>query len=105
MIEQLVEEGVLEVVTGDVKNLTFNGVYIGDLLSFVMSHAHKGDIWLTVQTHLNVLAIATLIELAAIIVVEDVSIDEETIKKAEEEHLVLLKTKLTAYQLAIYLHG
>lgn len=91
----------LQLLTNGDTNKEVSGVYIGDLLSFVMSHASEGDCWLTVQTHLNVIAIATLLELAAVIVVEDSEIEEETIIKANEEGIIVLKTNLTAYDLAI----
>jgi len=42
--------------------------YASDLLSDVMAHAGEGDIWVTVQAHQNIVAVATLAELSAVIV-------------------------------------
>lgn len=60
--------------TGIDKELT--GVYICDLLSWVMAHGSKGDAWITVQTHANIIAVATLLELSCIIVPEEVDVEE-----------------------------
>ncbi len=76
------------------------GVYICDLLSWVMSHAQKGDAWITVMTHSNVIAVASLLELGCIIVPEGIEIDEDTIVKADEENIPVLSCSLSAYQLA-----
>ncbi|WP_010251921.1 DRTGG domain-containing protein [Acetivibrio cellulolyticus] len=77
------------------------GVYIGDLLSWVMSHANKGDVWITVHTHLNIVAVALLVELACIVIPEGIQVEEATIKKANEEGIVILSSGKTAYQLAV----
>jgi hypothetical protein len=81
----------------------FTGIYIGDLLSLVMAKAKKGNIWLTVQTHLNVIAIATLLELACVIIVEGQIVEEAVISKAKEEGVILLSSDLSAYELALKL--
>lgn len=76
------------------------GVYICDLLSWVMSHGKKGDAWITVQTHSNIIAVAALLELGCVIIPEDIEVPEDTIKKAEEEGIALYQSGLNAYQLA-----
>lgn len=81
-----------------------NGVYIGDLLSLVMSRANKDNIWITIQTHLNIIAVASLIELSAIIVAEGMDIDSDTIEKAKVLDIPILRTSLSAYDLACKLN-
>ncbi|MTI68784.1 MAG: serine kinase [Firmicutes bacterium] len=100
-LSKVVDELNLEVIAGynDGKK-EVNGAYIGDLLSLVMSKAESNNLWLTIQTHLNVIAVATLVDVSAIIVVENMEIDEDTIKKADSVKVPLLKTKLSAYELA-----
>jgi len=78
-----------------------SGVYIGDLLSWVMSHANKGDVWITVHTHLNIVAVALLVETACILVPEGIEVEEATIKKANEEEIVILSAQKTAYEIAV----
>lgn len=74
--------------------------YCGDLLSDVMGNAAQGAAWITVQSHQNIVAVAVLRELAAIILVNGRVPDEETKAKAEEEGIPVLVTPLSAYQVA-----
>lgn len=102
IIEDIVKELNLKIIAGKEglkKEIT--GVYIGDLLSFVMSHAKKGNAWITIQTHVNVIAVATLLELSCIIVPEDTEIDEDTIKHANDECIPVLLSSKSAYEISI----
>lgn len=74
------------------------GYYVGDLLSFVMAKATKGQMWLTVQTHPNVIAIASLLELSAVMIVESAAIPEETITMAKEKGIAIVTTKCPAVE-------
>lgn len=74
--------------------------YIGDMLSVVMSKADEGDVWLTVQTNVNIDAVAVLTGVSCIIIVEGMEPDEDTIKKAETQDVTILKSTDTAYALA-----
>ncbi|MBQ1274317.1 MAG: AraC family transcriptional regulator [Cellulosilyticum sp.] len=80
------------------------GVYIGDLLSLVMARSKEGDLWLTVQGHINTLAVAALVNMPAILLVEGILPTDEMIQKAEEEAIVLLTTHKTAYEMACALN-
>ncbi|KAB3531455.1 DRTGG domain-containing protein [Alkaliphilus serpentinus] len=102
MVKILVEELGLEVVGGaNGLNNKYTGVYISDLLSWVMAKLQPGSIWITIQTHVNIVAVALLAEAACIIIPEGAAIDENTISKANEEGIPLLRSTLTAYQLAL----
>jgi len=85
-------------VAGVGKELT--GAYMCDLLSWVMSHGKKGDAWITVQTHSNIIAVAALLELSCIIVPEDIEVPEDTLRKAEEEGIAIFQSSLSTYGLA-----
>ena len=74
------------------------GGYVSDMLSDVLKHASEGDVWVTLQIHLNVMAIAGMREIAAIIIVNDRQPDEETLEKATAEHIPVLGTHMNAYQ-------
>lgn len=67
--------------------------YTSDLLSCVMSGAAHKSIWVTLQAHINIIAVATLLDLSAIIITEDAKPDEATIAKANEEGIDILLTK------------
>ena len=71
--------------------------YTCDLLSWVMAHGEEGMAWVTVQTHMNVVAVAALADMACVILPENIDMPAEILKKAEEEGLTVLKSPLTAY--------
>jgi predicted transcriptional regulator len=77
------------------------GVYICDLLSWAMANLQAGNIWITIQTHVNVLAVALLTEASCVIVPEAAEIDSQTIDKANAEEIPLLRSRLSAYDLAV----
>ena len=73
------------------------GGYASDMLSCVMAGAQQGNIWVTLLTHLNVIAVAVLLEIPAIVVTENSSVDATVLKKAEEEGIVVLHTTEDTY--------
>ena len=81
-----------------------SGVYACDLLSRVMSHAAKGDAWVTVHTHINVVAVALLAEISCVILPEDIAVEEQTLKKAAEEGIPILSTALDCYGVCCVAH-
>lgn len=76
------------------------GVFCGDLLSWVMGNGQPQEAWITVQSHLNIVAVAVLREFACIIICEGVEVTEDVLEKAKEEHVVIISSPLTAYQTA-----
>ena len=104
MINNICERISAKVLSGAAQmDREINGVYICDLLSFVMSHAQKGNAWVTVMTHANVIAVASLLDLACIIVPEEIEMDKDALKKADEEGIPVLSTTLNAYEIAVEL--
>jgi len=75
------------------------GGYTSDLLSDVMGHADNGKIWITLQTHKNVIAIASLKELAAVILIKGFEPDADMLAQAEEEGIPILGTKDQAFEM------
>jgi len=73
-----------------------NGI-VCDLLSFVMANAPERSVWVTIQTHLNSVAVATLVGIKAIIFVSGQKPNEDTIEKAKEEKISLFITDSTAF--------
>jgi hypothetical protein len=68
-----------------------------DLLSWVMAKGHSGDAWITVQTHVNIIAVASLLEFSCIILPESIEPDPDTLAKAEENDIPVFTTPLDAY--------
>ena len=71
-----------------------------DLLSWVMAHGKKDAVWITVQAHINVVAVASLLELAGVILASGVTMEEKAIEKAREEGITILSSELDAFELA-----
>ncbi len=86
---------------------TVDNAYCGDLLSDVMAHAPQGSVWLTIQGHQNIVAVAVLKEIAAIILVNGRIPDDDTRTKADEEGIPVLLSQDTSYQVAgqLFKHG
>lgn len=76
------------------------GGYASDLLSCVIAGAKPGNLWLTIQAHANIVAVASLNELAAVIITENASPDPTVIEKANEQGVTLLVSRENTYQLA-----
>jgi len=76
-----------------------SGGYAGDLLSDVMANARDGYIWVTIQTHINIVAVAVLKNLSGIILVNGRAPDEQTLAKAEEEGVPIMTTPLTSFEI------
>lgn len=73
--------------------------YTCDLLSWVMAHGQAGMAWITVQTHINVIAVAALMEMAAVILPEGIQMEAASLDKAKEEGVAVLQSELTAYDI------
>ena len=98
-VQQVIDMLDLEVVTGNSLEKEVKGGYVGDLLSNVMAKAEAGNIWVTIQGHQNVIAIALLIDVSAVIVAENFDIDEKAVERAEEKGVNLLRSSLSAYEI------
>ena len=81
------------------------GGYASDLLSDVIGHGRKGDLWVTMQVHPNIVAVAVLKELAGIVLVGGRVPAEETLAQAAREKVPVLGTGLTTFELAGGLYG
>ncbi|GBD95638.1 MAG TPA: serine kinase [Nitrospirae bacterium] len=100
-LENIIDELSLDVKTcrEGLRN-EVKGVYVSDLLSDVMANSKEGDIWITLQTHLNIVAVAGLKNLAAIIIVNNRQPQEEILQKAEAEKVTIMTTPLPAFEAA-----
>ncbi|MDI3518639.1 MAG: hypothetical protein PWQ34_786 [Caldanaerobacter sp.] len=103
-VENLLKKGFSLVAGEKGIDREIEGVYICDLLSWVMSHAKAKDAWITIQSHINVIAVALLSEISCVILPENVKLDEDAKVKAEEEGIPVLSFSGTSYEAAIILH-
>ncbi len=101
LVKDLVEKFDLSIAAG--KNGLDREImdgYCGDLLSEIMGNAPAGCAWLTVQGHQNIVAVAVLREMAAIIITGGQQPDEETIEKADQEGIPILLWPNSSFSLA-----
>jgi len=99
-VAEVVEKLGLDVYSGS-KGLDreIRGGYTSDLLSDVMGHADSGDVWVTLQTHKNVIAIASLKELSAIVLVKNYKPESDTIAQSNEEGIPILGTSKETFEI------
>ena len=76
------------------------GGYASDLLSDVIANGRPGDVWITLQRHVNTVAVASMKDLAGVILVNGREPEEDTVRKAEVEGVPLLVSSLPAFELA-----
>lgn len=81
------------------------GGYVSDLLSDVIAHAREGDLWITLQRHPNIVAVAHLKGLAGIVLVNGREPEPDTVARAAEEHVPIVTTSLEAFEAAGTLYG
>ena len=75
------------------------GGYAGDLLSDVLANPNRGNIWITLQIHQNIIAVASSKDLSGIIIINGRKPEEETLIKADEEKIPVLSSKLQTYEI------
>jgi len=98
-VRQLVEKLNLAVFSGQENlDVEITGGYASDLLSDVMGFAKEGEVWITLQTHKNVIAIASLKELAAVVLVKNFQPDEDMLQQAIREEIPVLGTSEETFE-------
>lgn len=81
------------------------GGYASDLLSDVIANSEEGDVWVTLQVHHNIVAVASMKDLAGIILVNGRKPEQETIEKAEAENLAIMVTEMPTFEIVGKLYG
>ncbi len=77
--------------------------YTCDLLSHVMGRGQADMAWITVQTHMNVIAVASLLDFACVIIPEGLPVEAPIVEKAKDEDVILFSTDKTAYEMVVLL--
>ena len=99
-VEELSHKSDFGVITLPKPQREISGVYIGDLLSWVMGRAKENDAWITIMSNINVVAVASLADVSCVILAENVLLDEEIVKAATSKEINVLKTSLPMYETA-----
>ena len=100
-LQTVIENLQLNILTEarDFSSITPMSGYTSDLLSCVMAGAKSGNLWVTLQAHMNIVAVAAMLEVSAVIITENAQPDEATISKANEQGVVLLSTSKASYEI------
>ncbi|MDH5466760.1 MAG: serine kinase [Candidatus Aminicenantes bacterium] len=105
-LKAIIEKLNLKVLTAQEKlDKEVTGGYTSDLLSDVIANSKEGDLWITLQTHQNIIAVAKLKDLAGIVIVSNREPDEDTQKKAQEESVPLMISGERAFEISGKLYG
>jgi hypothetical protein len=100
-LKDVVEKLGLSVLTSNLAgDAEVTGGHTSDLLSDVMANGRPGSVWITMQTHQNILAVAKIKDLAGIIVVNGRRPDKDTIRKADEEKVTVVGTDDSAFKIS-----
>lgn len=101
-IKEMMETMGLRLVAGTEEMLDreITGVYCCDLISHAMAKLDSGNIWITVHTNLNVVAVASLTDAACVVVPENIEIEEQSVNRANEKQVIMLSSDKTAAELA-----
>ncbi|MBE6553693.1 MAG: hypothetical protein E7666_05050 [Ruminococcaceae bacterium] len=99
-VRELAEKLSLTTINLSEGEREFSGAYIGDLLSWVMGRAGQDQVWITIMSNINIVAVASLTDVACIILAEGVTLEENVRLTAEQKGVNIFTSEKTAYELA-----
>ena len=100
-VEAFVKETGFKVICMPSPEKEIDGAYIGDLLSWVMGNANSSNLWITIMSNINIVAVATLTDISCIVLAEGVCPDADALSTAEAKGINRLSTSLSSYEAAI----
>ena len=105
-LQKIVDDLDLGIACGTISpGMVVSGGYVSDLLSDVMGEAKKGNVWVTLQGHPNIVAVAAMKDLSGIVLVNGRTPEDETLERANNEDLPIMTTEMRAFNLAGKLYG
>lgn len=99
-VSKLAELTSLTPITVSAPDREVSGAYIGDLLSWVMGRAEESNAWITIMSNINVIAVASLVDVSCVILAEGVKLDDGVEKTAQAKGINILSTDKSAYEMA-----
>ncbi len=100
-LSQIVEKFSLKVVcNANNLDVEVNNGYVSDLLSDVLANSEENDLWITLQIHPNIVAIASMKGLSGIVIINNREPEAETVNKAEEKGIPIIVSQMTAFELS-----
>ncbi len=104
-VKELSEACGFKVAAMPIPEKEVSGAYIGDLLSWVMGRANAGNVWVTIMSNVNVLAVASLSDASCVVLAEGVTLTEDILETANKKGINILYSDENAYQTAEKLFG
>lgn len=103
-VKDIIEKCSFSLIHGADLERKIEGVYAGDLLSWVMGHGEYGQCLVTIMSNANVLAVASLLDLSCVILSENVKPDEDFISLAKDKEINILCSKESTYKTCTLLY-
>ncbi len=100
-VANLIKESGFSTVCIPSPDREIKGAYIGDLLSWVMGKAEPDNVWITIMSNINIVAVSTLVDVSCIILAENVMPDADALNAAKAKGVNILSTSLSAYEAAL----
>ena len=104
-VTELCESCGFEAVCLPEPDRTVSGAYIGDLLSWVMGRASSDNAWITIMSNINVAAVASLSDVACVVLAEGVKLDEDILATASQKGINVISSPLPAFETALAIGG
>ena len=102
-VSELSKNNLLTVLCMPDGERVIHGAYIGDLLSWVMGRAKADNVWITIMSNSNTVAVASLADVSCVILAEGVTLEASIIETAKQNNINIFSTDLTAYDTAVML--
>lgn len=101
-LSEIIDRLSLRIVTGEADR-EVDGVYAGDFLSRAMSHIGADDLWITIMNNVNVIAVASLTDAAAVLLAENVALAPDAVEAAKAKDVTVLSSDKSVYELCVEL--
>lgn len=102
--QDLIEKSDLKALN-HVDSRDINGVFVSDMLSDVMAGAKSGNLWLTIQTHKNIVPAANLVDVCAVVITSGKEVPQETVDLASKYNIAILTSEHATFELVGKLHS
>ena len=99
-VREMAQRLSLTAITASDDEREFSGAYIGDLLSWVMGRAQHDNVWITIMSNINIVAVASLADVACIVLAEGGALEDNVRATAEQKGVNVYTSEKTAYELA-----
>lgn len=104
-VKEIAEKAEFKILSMPDPDREVEGVYIGDLLSWVMGRAEESNAWITIMSNINVVAVASLADVSCVVLSEGVELTEDVLTAAKEKGINILSSSKPSYETAVTLSG